>query len=347
MADAAAAAGVSIQYCMSYPRHVLASAALPAVTQVRASEDYHAGSNQWAPVGTTALFAYALGLAPSKDNFWSSPAQPRAPKAREPHSRLQAAVSTLSKGPVQPSDAIGHADRELIMRSAMEDGRLLQPAAPAMKVDCAILASALGARCPDADGGCSCADPSGTRPRGELWSAETEIDGRVFGVVFGAQIAADLELTPALAGLDGASRAEQARALGYVAVEANASSRALPFSASEPLRMRACGKADFQLWNVAPREPNGWALLGEVRTKWVGVSSARFSAISSDEETVVTHMRGTPGERIIVGFVPPPRASSPRQDAGGEDQGAAQTVVFVESVVSEAGTAVAQAPPPS
>ena len=115
---------------------------------------------------------YAVGLAPSKDNYWSTVAQPGSPyhNDTEPRSRLQAAVLTLSntkkggetrthatprpllvasghappssslsdephafvslaaaaKGPVCPSDAVGHSDAALIMRSAMTDGRLLQ-----------------------------------------------------------------------------------------------------------------------------------------------------------------------------------------------------------------------------
>jgi hypothetical protein len=31
-----------------------------------------------------------------------------------------------------------------------------------------------------------------------------------------------------------------------------------------------CGRYDFQLWNVAPKEANGWALLGEVRIVTAG-----------------------------------------------------------------------------
>ena len=67
MANAAAKNDVTIQYCMSMARHILTSAELPAVTQARASEDYHPGEDQWSPLGTTAMFAYALGK--STENF--------------------------------------------------------------------------------------------------------------------------------------------------------------------------------------------------------------------------------------------------------------------------------------
>jgi len=54
---------------------------------------------------------------------------------KEPYNRLQAVVSTLSKGPVAPSDKIGRSDAKLIMRSCAADGRLLQGDKPAMQLD--------------------------------------------------------------------------------------------------------------------------------------------------------------------------------------------------------------------
>ena len=51
---------------VGYSRHILESVTLPAVTQTRASEDYHeSATDQW-NIGTTSIFAYAIGLAPSK-----------------------------------------------------------------------------------------------------------------------------------------------------------------------------------------------------------------------------------------------------------------------------------------
>ena len=93
------------------------------------------------PLGTTALFAYAVGVAPSKDNFWSTPLQPGSkygPGTSEPYSRLQAAVITLTKGPVAPSDAVGMSDRRLIMRSSTSDGTLLQPGRLAVRNQCVV-----------------------------------------------------------------------------------------------------------------------------------------------------------------------------------------------------------------
>ena len=84
MGTAAARNGLTIQYCMSYVRHILQvqaltnssirslpepppqSLELPAVTQARASGDYHeADTDQW-NVGTSSMLARAVGIAPSK-----------------------------------------------------------------------------------------------------------------------------------------------------------------------------------------------------------------------------------------------------------------------------------------
>ena len=45
MADAAASLGITIQYCMPLPRHMLESTKHQPVTNARASGDYHPGAN--------------------------------------------------------------------------------------------------------------------------------------------------------------------------------------------------------------------------------------------------------------------------------------------------------------
>ena len=59
----------------AYGRHTIASAEVPAVNQIRASDDYATGdklgdhdpNNANLYVGMSSMFAAALGLAPSKD----------------------------------------------------------------------------------------------------------------------------------------------------------------------------------------------------------------------------------------------------------------------------------------
>lgn len=70
MARAAEKNNIVIQYCMAYMRFLLQSVKYPAVTQTRASGDYLDDSEQWR-IGGAAVLLWALGLAPSKDGFWS------------------------------------------------------------------------------------------------------------------------------------------------------------------------------------------------------------------------------------------------------------------------------------
>ena len=72
-------------------------------------------------------YIHLQGLAPSKDSFWSTSAQPGSPYdgtefAEEPFPELQAAVTSLSAGPVAPSDGVDYADAALILRCCRADG---------------------------------------------------------------------------------------------------------------------------------------------------------------------------------------------------------------------------------
>ncbi len=58
--------------------------------------------------------------------WMGQPGNPYKGNVTEPFTRLQAAISTISAGPVAPSDKIGYSDAALIMMSCMKDGRLLQ-----------------------------------------------------------------------------------------------------------------------------------------------------------------------------------------------------------------------------
>ena len=51
---------------MAWPRHVMQSVAIPAVTQVRASDDYQPSNNQWL-IGDSSVLTHSMGVAPSKD----------------------------------------------------------------------------------------------------------------------------------------------------------------------------------------------------------------------------------------------------------------------------------------
>lgn len=106
------------------------------MTQIRASDDYVPNQSvQW-PIGYSSMLAYSLGIAPFKDNFWSTTTQPNNTyHSTEPHPEIQACVATLSTGPVTPSDRVGYTNVDLVMRSCASNGMLLQPSKPATAVD--------------------------------------------------------------------------------------------------------------------------------------------------------------------------------------------------------------------
>ncbi len=84
------------------------------------------------------------------------PGQKWGPLCQEPYNRLQSAVSSLSRGPVAPSDAIGKSDAALINMACMPDGTLLRPERPATELDMVFVTKSLGVE----------------GPRGHVWSTE-------------------------------------------------------------------------------------------------------------------------------------------------------------------------------
>ena len=290
---------------------MLQSVEIPAVTQARASGDYQQGvSDQWSQLGTTAMFAWALGVAPTKDNFWSTNNAAgqaanshynRTRSGGEPYSRLQAAVSTLTRGPVAPSDQNGQSDVPLIMRSCAKDGRLLQLDQPAFALDAQLRQSALH---------------DGSGPSGHVWAGYSRVAGRTYGVLFAARLQTSngkaYSVGPAeLSRGFGAANAWTApRDASFVAYEANATGAPFNFSAAAPITLAPKGTssadspADFSFWNVAPVFPNGWALLGE-QDKWISVSSDRFTDVTTLPTGLVVKLVGSPGEVVNVAFKAP------------------------------------------
>lgn len=127
---------LTVQLCMASPGFFLQQVKHPNVTQVRASGDYHAGLPKtlyWPDFHTVSLFAYSVGLWPFKDNFQSSPGQRPIRSERWPYE--EALISNLSAGLVGPSDKIGAADKDLLMRTCRKDGLLLKPDRPATPID--------------------------------------------------------------------------------------------------------------------------------------------------------------------------------------------------------------------
>ena len=292
LGTAAVAAGVKVTYCMAWARMLLQSTESEAVTAARASVDYYPNTGQW-NIGYTSLLADALGLRPSKDLWWSSN---RAlgrygrtwSKSAEHHARLHSVAATLSTGPVMLGDLLRSEDSQLILRSCGADGMLLQPDRPATPIDSNILARVA---------------PGARGPSGVVLSTHTDLSAQrwTYVLVVGAapyQLRVEeVALPPSLH--------------GHVAVEANTTGVARSFDQANTVPLRSRGEWDFQLWTIAPRNNHGWAFLGEVGTKWVGVSQRRFVSIeAATSDGLLVHCRGISGERIQLLAVPPGSSQS-------------------------------------
>ena len=144
MAYAAKDLGLTIQYCMTYPRHALQSVTLPAVTQVRASADYGPGDSDWMIFDSSVLH-HAIGLAPYKDTFHTETTEEGCKFTKpEPAPALMTYVSVLSGGPVGPSDTVNGVNKALIMATCAQDGLLLKPSRPALSLDSTFVQRAFG-----------------------------------------------------------------------------------------------------------------------------------------------------------------------------------------------------------
>ena len=285
MATGAEAAGVSIQYCMSLARHLLASVQYRAVTQIRVSNDGMPNDvfNQW-QIGESAVLAFALGVIPFKDNFWTTPVQcenPYYPAANctEPNTALESAVASFSTGAVAPGDGVGQSNASLIMRSVTSEGRLLKPTRPMSSLDLWYAANAFTA------GGISW----------QLQATHSDVGGWQWWYVLAVDNAVEVVVTRDALHMDG-GRYLQWRAVQGVD----------DWSTLGPMRadhtLPASHLPDFVISHLAPvLEPSPIVLLGE-RTKWVKISTQRISTLDVTALAVTLHLAGGAGELVEMQF---------------------------------------------
>ena len=315
MGQGAAAAGVTVQLCMSYPRHALQSVEMPTATQIRASDDHMPGvdsTSQW-NLQWSSMLAWALGLAPFKDNYWSTALQPGGTRpGPETTPSLHNAASTLSAGPVTPGDGVGFSDPAQILRACDAGGRLLHPSRPLTGIDAAAAARVF---------------PGSNAVTGVISATYTVLpSGLYWDHILAANLTAPFALPPSLltptradAALRAApplSRASWLRApiasdtsvalaYAYTLNTTSLDPSTLVFAAFDeghPIALTPCGLADFALWHTAPVLSSGVALLGELM-KWVPVSEARFEDVAVDGAGARATLRGSPSEAVSVSWV--------------------------------------------
>ncbi|XP_062503496.1 uncharacterized protein LOC134180364 [Corticium candelabrum] len=291
MGQAAQKYGLTIQYCMPYPRHLLQSLEVPAVTQTRASNDYTAGNTQWR-IGDTSILNHAVGLAPFKDNFFTNSTQPAGCHSthQEPYPLLQAVVATYSTGPVGPSDHIDAVDKTIVMQTCTLDGQILKPTKPMRTIDRSFIQRAFGS------GG----------PSGEVWTTHSQVSGLHWHHVFAADLVSEFSFSPNDL-LDFHPPTQSPTS--WVAYPHNMSSNPIPFDQSHPIKLPVCGRADFGLWHIAPMLENGWFLLGEL-DKFVPVSQQRIISIATTNIEIQVELAGVPGEQVSISFWNPSSSAS-------------------------------------
>lgn len=287
MAEAAKDSGIYIQYCMSNPRHAMQSLLYPAVTQARVSNDYNPGGGQW-NIGISSILAAALGIAPFKDTFWTTESQPGNIYNRtEPNWKLNAVVSTLSTGPVGPSDMIGATNVDMLMKCCRQDGLILKPQYPIRAIDAEIIEAAFG-------------DTGG--PGGEVWISYTDIGGLRFSnlLVLNLPKGTQYTLYPKDTGIYDHVKDTELYATpydepqGWVAFN---SFTGLTFTD----KFDTTRIALYQISQAIP----GWfmtAIIGEM-DKWAPVSRQRIQDITWTNDTVSAPLMGAPSESFDFWYI--------------------------------------------
>ncbi|QDZ24382.1 hypothetical protein A3770_13p69000 [Chloropicon primus] len=305
MGAAASAHNVNIQYCMAFPRHALQSLEVPAVTQIRASNDYGPTDRAWQwRIGRSSIFVNAIGLAPSKDGVYTSRTEPGGSEGDfvEARPELEVLVALLSTGPVQIADGVGFSDKALIMRTCSEDGLLLKPSKAMTAMDFSLVSEAFGGA-------------KGEFPaRSEIWGTYSRIGEEAWMHVLAADVqnATSLSLRDVLNVMESPPSSTNATYLAYHVPDFDVTRIkvvSMPFVGSV-VTLPAMDPLDHELWHFAKVLPNGVGILGEL-DKFVPTSPQRIKGISFDSSHVLVVVVGFPGEEVRLFFA--------HESAGGID----------------------------
>lgn len=135
----AGATDIDLLWCMATPADLIAAARFDRVIAVRTSDDYRFTEDPallWTWFLTVNRLVAPLGLWPFKDCFFSHPdPDPDDPISGDVHAEIEALLSAMSGGPVGIGDRIGRTDRDIVMRTCDDDGRLRQPTVPIGLID--------------------------------------------------------------------------------------------------------------------------------------------------------------------------------------------------------------------
>jgi hypothetical protein len=303
MARAAASLEMGVQYCMAHPAAFMHALNLPAVTNGRASGDYMSDTNNLLQYGTSAPFFAAVGIAPSKDNWWSTPNQPKprvlpsGPPPCDGGSRnvtnvfLHALVATLSTGPVGFADALGYSNATLIRATCDSSGKLLKPSVPLAAIDRTFSATVSGA---------AVAVPAD----GHVWATHfAHTDGATWYMVLAINLHSDWtllrsDLWPPLSPAQDVIVWDYSDVKGSPRLVKSNSTNSTALAPLQTVDRPSPGDLFYGYKLIAPVLPGGWALLGEAN-KLVPVSEQREWSFDFTKGFVVG-MRGGAGENVTL-----------------------------------------------
>ena len=339
MADAAAGAGLGVQLCMPTAGIVLASQRWPAMTNARASPDYAteaAPGSTWAKtynMGIGSLLFWAVGLAPSKDVFWTTPHQPGSASGHDnPNVELDTALAVLSTGPVGIGDGLGFTNYTLAKMTASQEGVILKPGKPLTALDSTFIPPAGSGGQTGTVGflplmrGASGCDPSkkpASQPQCSPVADQTHTTLPVspgntatwrylVSIHLGDFVppAHDLLPQPSSAGAPLAAYRElrwprcrngtKALASGCLQQTSEAS---LPNIRSGE-SYSVSGPVPWRMFTLYPSVGNRWIFLGEV-DKIVAVSPMRFTSFQTDASCITFSLEMGDDETVTVGAVSP------------------------------------------
>jgi len=304
-----------VQFCMALPSDLMASLQFNGVTNYRASDDY-AGVGNFDVAGS-ALLAFALGLRPSKDTFWTQRPASAAATGHPwgPHDNpgsnceLNLLIATLSTGPVGISDKAGNTNKTLLMHAMRPDGWLIQPDRPVTPVDASFMQpNFVGSRPP---------------PPGHVWATTASIPGAgIWHYVLAIDVrqrwqlsSKDLypDLRPATGWIARCWHHEHAPSSctsGSVAPSVDCDINVIESEADMPwlLNTRPIMVANdthvFDLMQFAPIGNNGWVFLGDL-TRYVSVTKRRFRQVLFTEAGMRITVEGVAGETLVLTALQP------------------------------------------
>ena len=317
MDTAAREANITLQLCMMAPAHALASTELGAVTNGRGTSDNtHNSQADLYKLGYSGVLLWAMGLWSSRDNVFSSAAEPGCAGRLKPgynctsaDYRLQNVAAVLSGGPYGPADGIDFLNKGLIERSCRADGVLLKADEPLATTDAAMLASFTAA--PRATLTMHVWATRSTLPQSPAAAtAPHRASQAAYFYVLSVSTprAMEMRLVEDLGAPPGvdyllldfwAADGSKPAALAPVRA-ANGSAFVVPRSPPAPDNMSDGGP--YQ--TLSPVLPNSWCLLGEAR-KIVGAAARRFSSVSDSGTSMNAALRAASNESVVLWIVPP------------------------------------------